>query len=86
MKLFFVLITLIVVPFALYYSGKYFDIQIKKQQKALDGLMTPEEVIKVLKVQYKTQVDELGDRVNVLEKIVTDNKYELDKQLAKLHQ
>lgn len=32
----------------------------------------------------KSQVDELKKRVEVLEKIVTDSKYQLDKEIASL--
>jgi len=79
-----ILIAVMGIPFGLYYAGKYLDIQIKKQKKLADNLMTPEEVIRVLKVQNQTDIEMLKKRIETLESIVTDSKYTLDEKIKQL--
>ncbi|MCA0937506.1 nitrite reductase [Vibrio alginolyticus] len=59
---------------------------ILNHKKELRALEVSERNAMSLEAQesLKSQVDELKKRVEVLEKIVTDNKYQLDKEIASL--
>ncbi|CAE6940435.1 nitrite reductase [Vibrio alginolyticus] len=59
---------------------------ILNHKKELRALEVSERNAMSLEAQesLKSQVDELKKRVEVLEKIVTDSKYQLDKEIASL--
>ncbi len=55
----------------------------KKELRALE-VSERSAMSKEVQVSLTKQVDELKQRVEVLEKIVTDSKYQLDKEIASL--
>ncbi len=55
----------------------------KKELRALE-LSERNVMSQEAQESLKSQVDELKKRVEVLEKIVTDSKYQLDKEIASL--